>query len=84
MSEADAARAYSQQRASGPTAENSALNMAGDGAMMSGNPYVMGAGLVLKGTAMVDDAKRRQEQAAIDAYNNKIMFYRDGIRNLFG
>ena len=47
------------------------------------NPYVAGAGIALQGIGMVDDAKRQNEQAQIDAYNNKIMAQRSAIRNIF-
>lgn len=46
-------------------------------------PYVAGAGIALQGFGMVDDAKRQNEQAQIDAYNNKIMAQRSAIRNIF-
>lgn len=58
------------------------LTAAGGAAAL--NPYVAGAGLVLQGAGMVDDAKRKNEQAKIDAYNNKIMAQRSAIRNMFG
>ncbi len=48
------------------------------------NPYVAGAGVALQGVAMVDAAKRNQEQGQIDAYNKKIMAQRAAVRNMFG
>lgn len=58
-------------------------SMATSGGMAAGNPYVAGAGIALQGIGMVDDAKRRQEQAKIDAYNKKIMAQRQAVRNIF-
>lgn len=58
-------------------------DMATAGGMASANPYVTGAGIVLKGVGMVDNAKRQQEQAKIDAYNRKIMAQRAATRNIF-
>jgi hypothetical protein len=57
--------------------------MATAGGMASANPYVAGAGIALQGIGMVDEAKRRNEQAKIDAYNKKIMAQRAAVRNLF-
>jgi hypothetical protein len=51
--------------------------------MASANPYLAGAGLTLQAIGMVDNAKRQQEQAKIDAYNKKIMAMRSASRNLF-
>jgi len=48
-----------------------------------GNPYVAGAGLALQTVGMVDQAKRSQEQAKIDAYNRKIMAQRSATHNMF-
>jgi hypothetical protein len=53
------------------------------GGMAAGNPYVAGAGIALQGLGMVDNAKRQQEQAKIDAYNQKIMAQRAAARNIF-
>ena len=50
---------------------------------MTANPYVAGAGLTLQAIGMVDSAKRKSEQAKIDAYNNKIMAQRSAVRNMF-
>jgi len=58
-------------------------DMATAGGMAAGNPYVAGAGIALKGIGMVDNAKRQQEQAKIDAYNRKIMAQRAATRNIF-
>lgn len=74
--------------ATAPTpAKSSGISGAGDalttGGAAAGNPYVAGAGLALKTVGMVDDAKRQQEQAKIDAYNKKIMAQRSAIRNFF-
>lgn len=57
-----------------------ALTTAGS---MSGNGAVAGAGLALQTVGMVDQAKRQQEQAKIDAYNRKIMAQRAAVRNFF-
>lgn len=53
------------------------------GGMMSGNPYVAGAGLALQTIGQVDDAQRQAEQAKIDAYNKKVMAQRASVRNFF-
>lgn len=66
----------------GSAAGKAGSTLTGAGAAM-GNPYVAGAGIALQGFGMVDDAKRQNEQAQIDAYNNKIMAQRAAIRNIF-
>jgi hypothetical protein len=70
-----------------PKAQPNKLESAGDLAMAGGmagaNPYVAGAGIALKGIGMVDNAKRQQEQAQIDAYNAKVNARRQTFRNMF-
>lgn len=67
----------------GPTDKNKAVDTASTGMMMSGNPYVMAAGLALQGVNQVDQAKRASEQEKINAYNRKVMQQRSAIRNMF-
>jgi hypothetical protein len=77
-----------QQASAANTAQGGQLQQAGQAATAAGaagaNPYVAGAGVALQGIGMVDDAKRRNEQAKIDAYNQKIMAQRAAVRNIFG
>ena len=82
--EADALNAMSAQNMAqgGGVKKTGDLLTAGGAAGM--NPYVAGAGLTLSAIGMVDDAKRRNEQAQIDAHNKKIMAQRQAIRNIFG
>lgn len=85
--EAPAVRPQPVAPQTAPDQTSGKLSAAGDtvamGGAASGNPYVAGAGLALKTVGMVDDAKRQQEQAKIDAYNKKIMAQRSAIRNFF-
>lgn len=82
----EGARAATPQPAA-PAQDASGLQKAGElttGAGAAGaNPYVAGAGMAMQGIAAIDQAKRSQEQAKIDAYNQKIMAERAAIRNLF-
>lgn len=77
-----------QAQSQDTTSQNSGVGQAGSalttGGMAAANPYVAGAGLTLQAIGMVDNAKRKNEQAKIDAYNNKIMAQRAAIRNMFG
>lgn len=66
-----------------PSGVAQAGQMTTAGGMAAANPYVAGAGIALQGIGMVDNAKRQQEQAKIDAYNRKIMAQRASVRNLF-
>lgn len=76
-----------QQQAAASDQITGKLSAAGDvataGGSAAGNPFVAGAGLALETVGRVDDAKRQQEQAKIDAYNKKIMAQRSAIRNFF-
>lgn len=84
---AQADQAQVSQAGAGAGADAAALAKAGELTTSAGaagaNPYVAGAGMAMQGIAAVDQAKRGQEQAKIDAYNKKIMAERSAIRNLF-
>ena len=80
-----------QAQSQATTSQNSGVGQAGSalttGALAApspASPYIAGAGLTLQAIGMVDNAKRKNEQAKIDAYNNKIMAQRASIRNMFG
>lgn len=65
----------------------SKVGQAGDVTMAAGtasaNPYVMAAGVALKGAGMISDATRASEQSGIDNYNKRIMAERSAIRPMF-
>lgn len=89
MKQRQAAEAQALQAASAQNmSQGGGVGQAGGaltaGGMATANPYVAGAGLTLSAIGMVDDAKRRDEQAQIDAHNKKIMAQRSAIRNVFG
>lgn len=87
MKQKQQADAAAMQAKSAKAQQSSGITEAGQTATLGGaataNPFVAGAGIALQGIGMVDDAKRRDEQAQIDAYNNKIMAQRAAIRNIF-
>ena len=67
--------------------EPSKATQAGDALTAAGaagaNPYLAGAGLALKAFGMVDQAKRAQSQAQIDAKNARLTAMRAASRNIF-
>lgn len=69
-------------------AEDSDIEDVGDlttsAGLASKSPYLAGAGIALKGIGMVDNAKRKDEQSQIDAYNNALLARRQTYRNMFG
>lgn len=52
--------------------QGSAMATIGQAGMMSGNPYLMGAGLGLQVLAQGEANKRQQEEAQRQAYNDRI------------
>lgn len=62
--------------------QNAGAVTTGAGAV-SGNVALGGAGLAIQTVGMIDSAKRKEEQAKIDAYNNKLMAQRQAVRNMF-